>query len=281
MGGGVTMERAPAPREERPSREERPFSRILDCRHGPMIVNENDLGVGTALSLYGEWCEGEIELLTKLVRPGDIVVDGGAHLGTHTIPLARSVGPQGAILSFEPQRIVFQALSGNVALASLTNVHAFHAALGESPGFVEVPVLDPEKPGSPMTVRLGDGIRGEPVPLVRLDSIEIHRLRLVKLDIEGMEEKALRGASGLLGRFSPILYVECDKPEKEGSLMAYIHSLGYALFFHRPPVYRIENYRRNRVNHHGAQRSENLLCLLGKDMMILDEIRDPYLEALP
>lgn len=71
--------------------------------------------VGRSLALYGEYREGEVELFQQILRPGDIAVEVGANIGAHTVPMAKSVGDSGRIISFEPQNEVFQALNGNIA----------------------------------------------------------------------------------------------------------------------------------------------------------------------
>ena len=65
---------------------------IKECKHGPLAFNINDMFVGKSLDLYGEWCEPELMLLKKYIFPGDLVIDVGACIGTHTIPFTNMVG---------------------------------------------------------------------------------------------------------------------------------------------------------------------------------------------
>ena len=53
------------------------------CRHGTFLYNTNDGFIGRALDLYGQWCEGELELLGQVVQPGDVVLDVD-EVSTHT-----------------------------------------------------------------------------------------------------------------------------------------------------------------------------------------------------
>src|SRR5947199_9441604 len=119
------------------------FNHLKDCRHGRMLYNVNDAYVGRSLDLYGEYCEGEIELFKQLVRPGDVVIEVGANIGAHTVWLARATSPGGAVIAFEPQRLAFQTLCANLALNDIVNALAYQQACGRKPGYIFVPVLDP------------------------------------------------------------------------------------------------------------------------------------------
>ena len=96
-------------------------------RHGPLLFNVQDFPAGISLDLQGEWEESVVRLLASALRPGDLVVDVGAHLGSFTVPLAKKVG-RGRVLSLEPQQDLFQALNANLALNGLFNVQALRAA---------------------------------------------------------------------------------------------------------------------------------------------------------
>jgi hypothetical protein len=71
------------------------YNRLKDCRHGRMVYNVNDKYIGRSLDLYGEFCEDEIALLSRFVRPAYIILVVGANIGTHTVPFARMVGRGG------------------------------------------------------------------------------------------------------------------------------------------------------------------------------------------
>src|ERR1700704_2394713 len=106
------------------------FNEISMCRTGPMLYNKNDAYIGGSLRKYGEFCWLEFEdVLNKVVRPGELVVDAGANIGTHPVEFSRLVGPEGAVFAFEPQRLVFQALCANIAINQCVNVMAYREAL--------------------------------------------------------------------------------------------------------------------------------------------------------
>lgn len=238
------------------------FNRLKDCRYGRMLYNANDMYVGRSLDLYGEFSEGEVEIFRRIVRPGDAVFDVGSNIGAHSVFLARAVGSQGAVFAFEPQRLVYQTLCANAALNSLPNVWCLNCAAGESPGAIRVPTLNPWVTNNFGGLGLEEQeLGGEPVPVVRLDSVQVRSCRLIKIDVEGMELAALKGATGLIEKFAPFLYVENDRKDKSDELVRFIHSLGYELFWHHAPLYNPENFLKNPENVFGRTVSINMLCM--------------------
>jgi len=143
-------------------------------RHGLFAYLRNDAYIGRSLDLYGEWCEGEIAILRQIVRPGDTVLDVGANVGTHTIPLAGMVGPTGIVHAFEPQRITHQLLCANIALNGHLNVHAHNAGVGAREGRMVVPHLPSlDHPANFGAFSLLDRRAGDIGRIVTVDSLGV------------------------------------------------------------------------------------------------------------
>lgn len=231
------------------------------CRHGAMLYNRHDAYIGRSLDEYGEFSDEEVELFRQLLKPGDVVIEAGANIGSHTVPLAQFVGPTGSVHAFEPQRVLFQMLCANAALNSLHNVHARQVALGAEDGEISVPTLDYNRPNNFGGLSLGGEHPGETVPLGTIDGLGLSRVELIKVDVEGMEAEVLKGGRGTIERLRPILYVEDDRAEKSAALVELIASLGYRMFLHTPRMFRERNFFQNPVNVFGNVASRNLLCL--------------------
>lgn len=244
---------------------------------GWMLYHSNDWYLGGALYKYGEYSEGEVAMFRQLLSPGDVVVDAGANFGAHTVPMAQLVGFQGMVYAFEPQRLVYQGLTANIALNSLPNVITMHAGLGAAPASVHVPILDPTHRQSFGGVSITGQAAGELVAVLTIDSLALAQCRLIKVDVEGMECEVLQGARETIARLKPVLYVENDRPEHSSRLIAQIQGMGYRLWWHFPPLYNANNFRGDPENIFGNIVSVNMLCL-PREMAIninLPEIESP------
>jgi hypothetical protein len=97
----------------------------------------------------------------------------------------------------------------------------------------------------------------------------------LKIDVEGMELRVLMGATGLIAAHKPMLYVENHRPQNSEALVAFIHSLGYRLYWHKPPLYNPDNFLRNPHNVFGDVVSLNLIGLhasMPQDIAGLEEL---------
>jgi FkbM family methyltransferase len=235
------------------------FNRLRACRYGQLLYNVHDMYIGRSLDLYGEFSEGEVELFRQMAKPGHVVVEVGANIGAHTIFFAQQVGPNGRVYAFEPQRVVFQTLCANVALNSLTNVECFQQAVGDLPGTINVPPLDYTQENNYGGLALGGFTTGEAVPVVTLDSLNLPKLNVLKIDVEGMEQPVLLGAQQTLNRCRPILYVENDRADRSDDLIRCLDSLEYNLYWHLPALFNPLNFAGNSTNVFGQIISKNMI----------------------
>ncbi|PWC80805.1 hypothetical protein TSH100_28895 [Azospirillum sp. TSH100] len=246
------------------------------CRHGLMVYNRNDRYVGRSLDLYGEYAEHEVAVFRSILRSGDVAVEVGANIGAQTLPLARMVGPSGSVVAFEPQEMLFNLLSANLALNGITNVRARRMAVGSEAGSIRVPALDPSRSNNFGALGLGGWDHGELVPLVTLDSLDLPSCRLLKADVEGMEAAVLRGACQLIAQHRPVLYVENDRRDLSPALIGLIRSMGYRVWWHTARLFDPGNFAGNPNDVFDGIGAVNLVALPpGSDIHIPDpEITD-------
>lgn len=141
----------------------------------------------------------------KYSRPGSIAVDIGAHIGSHTLTMSRGVGPYGKVIAFEPQPKTFRELVLNMSLNNCSNIVYFWGAAGNEPKIVE---LDPLNSANEGTAGIGHGGTGKFVKQITLDSLELYNVSLIKIDVEGMEDQVLEGATQTILRNKPVILIE-------------------------------------------------------------------------
>jgi FkbM family methyltransferase len=226
------------------------YNVVTQSDYGPIIVNRFDNMVGLCISQYGHWEKDEIELLQWLVgacypEQKDIeLLDVGAYVGFHTLGFARF--PSAIVHAFEPQRLIFQMLAGTLALNSIDNVHLHHNAVSDCSGatiryaradygheanfgaFEIEPPIKPDFDGS----TLADV--WESVQTLRIDDLHLQRVRLIKLDVEGMEHKALLGARETLQACRPLVFLEYEKTDF-AAVRGLLKESGYIAYYAQRP----------------------------------------------
>lgn len=234
------------------------FNELRFCRDGLFLYNKNDAYVGASLKVYGEYCRQESIMLEHLIGPEDAVVEVGANIGAHTVGMARRAKQ---VFAFEPQRLMFQLLCANLALNQCANVEAHQVGIGAENGYMIVPHKDPTQNGNFGGVSLASDGAGEPVDVHRLDAIELPTVRLLKIDVEGMELAVIKGGAKTIGRDRPVIYCENDRRERSQALCEALFSFGYTLYWHLPPLFNPNNYAGEKTNVFPNIVSVNMLCL--------------------
>lgn len=230
-----------------------------ETRYGTMFYYADDKFVGHALEAYGEYSEGEAELWRKIVQPGDTVIDVGANIGALTVAMSDIVGPDGHVLAFEPQPENFKLLNDNVR--DKHNVRTFNHALGSRDGQIKVPSLAQIANRNYGAIELGsEGEFKASVHLLDNVVFSTRPVSLIKIDVEGMEAEVLQGAARLINKERPVLYVECDRAEREAELLKLIFSMDYFIFAHTPHIYGLDNWKK-KVVADSNYISLNLLCI--------------------
>jgi FkbM family methyltransferase len=142
----------------------------------------------------------ERELLRQVLFPGTVVVDAGANIGIYSEFLSRCVGPKGVVHSFEPSPDNFKRL--RAVTRKLSNVRLFQGAVGEHSGNSQLYLSNKLNVDhrAYMAMADADSRHTVPIEMVALDDYfkPGERVDLIKMDIQGYELHALRGANRVL-----------------------------------------------------------------------------------
>jgi FkbM family methyltransferase len=226
--------------------EKRGEMNILNTRHGQLMVRRGPDLISNYLAQQGEYEWGVVDLCRLLAGNYEdgIVFDIGANMGTVTVPLAKAL-PQYQFISYEPQKQVYYQLCGNVALNDLYNVDVRNWALGREHKNIWIDMPDYQTNQNIGAWSMSDLVReksteakaGGKQQYVRQEVLnDVHcekRVRLIKMDVEGMELEILRGANYFLQEheYPPLVY-ECWTQfdwykETAAQLEEYVCGMGY------------------------------------------------------
>jgi FkbM family methyltransferase len=222
----------------------------VECHEADYLLFSTGDVISNVLYRTGKWEEHLLHIskfmIAGLERP--LVLDIGANLGAYSIPLAKHIqNIGGKVIGFEPQRIVYYQLCGNIVLNRLDNYEAIYSALGENCGHVDIPEIDYEVNSNIGAFSLDGkyrqlhGIENSikkstcKVPIIKLDGVEVENApALIKIDVEGFELNVLKGGVNFLNNhdYPPILFEAWNFDwfeEGKRQLMSFISELGYVL----------------------------------------------------
>lgn len=181
--------------------------RVIRVRGVGWLAVDGTSQTGRILYAIGVYERGSTELLRRVLRSGDTMIDIGANIGYFSVVAARAVGHGGRVVAFEPQDRVRRRLEQNLRLNHLHNVTVRHEALSSSAG--EMDFYAPEADTGLASLRHLDGLGATRVETRTFDELwDGGPVRLVKIDVEGAEEHVLSGMTRCLSTWRPDLLVE-------------------------------------------------------------------------
>lgn len=221
------------------------MTEIIECRDGVRLrtMGPNDL-IASFLRRDGDYEPHLKDIAARLIgRKQGRVVDVGANIGTFVIPMAKRF-PSLRFLAFEVQAKVFVRLLDNCSTNGCSNIRAIHCGLSDEHSSVTMSIPKYEEETNVGAFSLDDEVRandyeiatdgGEEEFILRpLDSYHYSDVILVKIDVEGMEEQVLRGATETLrdSYWPPVIFEAWTwKPfyaERRERLFGFLKSLGY------------------------------------------------------
>lgn len=153
----------------------------------------------------------EFQVIPRLVKPGDVAFDVGAHAGIYSVLLSRLCGSSGRVCAFEPVHETYWRLRETLALNRCDNVVPVEKAVCDRDGVVQMNLFEASNSewnslGTPMMngpndTRVSPSLHIE-VGAVTLDqfcsSERIERIHFLKVDVEGFELAVFQGADRLL-----------------------------------------------------------------------------------
>lgn len=133
------------------------------------------------------------------LKTGEIVIDCGADVGDFTIYASRAVGPSGKVIAFEPDPLIYERLKFNVELNKLNNVILVKKGVWNENTTLRF-MSGKDKPRSFLFDEADEGVIE--IPVVSIDNelreLKIDKVDFIKMDVEGAELEAIKGAAHTL-----------------------------------------------------------------------------------
>ncbi len=210
---------------------------------GPIIVSKNDTIISRMITQNGYWASDDIQLISKLLeyrlkaKQRVVFYDIGSNIGTHTLALGNLFRNRIMTRAFEAQRQIYYMLCGTVALNNLTNTFCHHNAVSNvSDELMDISLPDYSTNNNFGALELRPPRNSdnqkmiyrnrETVKTITVDHFN-EAIDFMKLDIEGMEDAALRGAKQSIDQHRPACLIEMHKTDA-AFVLEFFKSRNYA-----------------------------------------------------
>lgn len=169
-----------------------------------ILVDTRSIDIGIHLLTLGRWETAYTDLFTRLLKPGDTVLDLGANHGVYALIAAQAVGPSGRVHAFEPNPRLAHLVDMSLRLNGFGWAQAHAVGASDAAGTARLVFTDSFSGGGAVASDAEAAQRpGVDCRLVVLDEVfadPAFRPDVVKMDVEGHEGRVLRGMRGILAR---------------------------------------------------------------------------------
>jgi FkbM family methyltransferase len=181
----------------------------------------------------------DIYFLKNIIRPGDICIDIGAHLGYFTTEMSRLAGVDGHVYAVEPMSKFFNTLSSLLKRKNINNVTLYQNAMGANTAFVEMGIPSVNNVKKFAYARAIESstfleyVESERVKNILGDEIffDLPGIDFIKCDVEGLELPVFRSFLETIKKTRPTILCELGDPQDRKKLLDLLEPFSYQLFY--------------------------------------------------
>ncbi|MDD4225939.1 MAG: FkbM family methyltransferase [Mariniphaga sp.] len=202
---------------------------------GKFNIIATDTHVCRAIEIMGRWERELLEYITPLICTDYTILDIGCNVGAHTIFYAKH-SPQGQVMAFDVIPDFVKITQKNIRLNKFKNASAYNIGLSDIPGEITVPADLSEIFGKKEynfgglhldSLQYSDTQhKTKKVKIITIDSLQLLKCDLIKIDVEEMEPQVLMGAVRTIDRFKPIIVFEAFRKTMQ-RCFDILHDYGY------------------------------------------------------
>lgn len=179
-----------------------------------LLTIPNDKGISVELIRFGTHEPLTTKIILKELREGMTCLDVGGNIGYYVMLENKIVGKKGKVIAIEPSPVNFEYLKKNIELQDSSNIEAYNLACGSINDKVDFLIRNPSN--ACKVFKKGDEIAPDEkvitIPMVKLDTFvedkSIEKIDFLRMDIEGYEYEAIKGASKIIHKSKPMLQME-------------------------------------------------------------------------
>lgn len=203
-----------------------------------IYVQDSDLGVGRQIKTAGSYEPHVAAVFRNFLKPGMNVLDIGANIGFFTMLSAALVGAKGSVLAVEPNSSNTKLIEASRRANAFSNITIVQAAAGNAIALLALHSVYSNGTTSEASENLETLMQSTTVPCLRIDDLlpKGRSVDFIKIDVEGAEYNALRGASEAIRRYRPHVVSEFSPEMMPGicgidgaTYLEFLVKLGYTL----------------------------------------------------
>jgi len=192
---------------------------------GPMRGYRWAFGSGNPGYFLGSYKLSKQKKLQQFLKEGDVFFDLGAHVGFFTLLASHFVGDQGRVVAFEPNPDNIKYLKKHIEWNKRRNITVFEAAIGDRNCLVS---FDPCRRSAMGSICSTGSMTVQMLSLDYLyEAANIPAPQIIKIDIEGSECMALKGAQKLISECRPVIFVSSHGGELHQDCVSLFGELDY------------------------------------------------------
>ena len=210
-----------------------------------MYVIPNDKGISEELTIFKIHEPLNTKHLSEQLEEGMICLDIGANIGYFAFLESSKVGQSGKVIAVEPVLLTFELLKKNIDLQKNQNISAYNFAFNNNENTVNFFISNISNWSRIIDEK--DVYHGDKGRIIKIETrtvdnfiemLELKRLDLIRIDLEGYEFEIFQGAKSTLEKFKPMLQIEVHRDymglEKSLIFLKNLKSLGYEVEYYIP-----------------------------------------------
>jgi FkbM family methyltransferase len=218
-------------------------SSIITSDGFPMLIQPSEL-IGRHLYLTGEFDRSTFEVLHNFSQPGDRLLDVGANIGYVSACFLWNV-PKSSVIAVDPQPGVIELLRNNLGHFEPNRYQIFSVAVSDKSGIGTMEICTNNRGASRLTNSIGEcSVQIDIWSFSQLlAEAKIEKINLIKLDVEGYEERVISAMAPMLDRIQPraIIYEDHGNKSAPDSVIGRtLREAGYCIFGIRKGLLRLE-----------------------------------------